>query len=598
MKASQAVHRTSEGRPWGAWLFVAVASVLYALAFFSGLEHHSSYWGNAYQAAHPGSFPGDAYMRPLRPTMLSLYYGLVRLTGDLWLDDRFGIVLYVALVVLALMALDRTARLFGAERAEERLAILALMLVGHSFRDGQGHLVSQADFNPTMLAGPVALWLLYAVLAGKRLLVIVPLMGLLTLISMKNAWVPILIGLIVLSRERLNVRGRRRAWLAALSVAAAGLGFYYAVLRPPGDAHPALFDYILQRMDQSEANPFLDRWDANLMFLLLCAGGLLVRLPSRAVTARVHLVAIVGVAVFALGGLYLSYAPDALKIPYLVPFDPNRGLWWVIYVLFVAVGVSTVRTIRHARSAGRLLLGLGILVVLYLTPFSTGRAALLALALTTLWLIRFGWAHPRPAMRERAIQVVAAALVVTSGAALAAGSLRRLPALMTLIRHGIIGDNPGAKWIGINEYFRAETDPNATVLTLVTRDYPWRAPGLRFDGSLRVRTGRSMPYGHDVSFHFDYDKLRWNQARGERDLQGLIDTWQRHDPSGVARSLAALDAPDYLVVPAEHARWLEGIHGFAYEVATQIRDFTILRRTPVAGHEQVDRQGQHNGEDT
>jgi hypothetical protein len=211
--------------------------------------------------------------------------------------------------------------------------------------------------------------------------------------------------------------------------------------------------------------------------------------------------------------------------------------------------------------------------ILYLLPFH-GRRAVMALALGAgLAVARHltGWPGSR-------LRVAAAVLACTTAASLASATYHRLPALRTLLRHGIVGDNPSAKWIGMNEYIRAHTPPTSTVLALVTRDYPWRAEGLSFDGSLRVRTGRPMPVGHPVAFHFDYDRLQWNETRSESTLPALVASWQRHDLGGIEAGLASLGSPDYLVAPVAHSDWLRGALTFGYEVEAVVGDYAVIRK--------------------
>lgn len=553
----------------------ALWTILYGVAYFTGLEYHSGYWGNAYQALHPESFQGDPYMAGNRPTMLSLYYGFVRLVGDRWLDDRLTLCVYLGLVLLAIAAVDRLARLFGASRPAERLAIVSLMLVSHSFKDGQGVPVSSADFNPTTVAGPIALWLLWAGLSGARTRVILGLMALLALISVKNAWLPLGITGLLWARQRLSPRAQRAVGAGALMAAAAALSVYYLWLRPPGDAHPALFDYILQHMDNSEANPFLDTWAGNAAFLTLCGAAWLVRLPDPAMTQKLRVVAGAGLVVFALGGGYLSYAPAALKIPYLVPFDPNRALWWPIAVLLVALSAAVLRRLAAAASWRQAAPALAGLIALYLLPWHAGRAALLALTLAAGTLWRRLTARPAASW---VVGLAALGLALTSSATLAWAAWRRLPALRTLAATGIMGDHPAAKWMGVSEFIRARTPPTATVLALVERDYSWRPPGLRADGSLRIRTGRGMPVGHDVAFHFDLERLRWNQRRMTQEIPALTSSWSRRDPGGVSAALAALGSPDYLVVPLAQAGWVEDQAPLGYARVADVGAFTILKR--------------------
>ncbi|MBI2495392.1 MAG: hypothetical protein HYW10_02330 [Candidatus Omnitrophica bacterium] len=523
------------------WLFMILCSLLYTVTRFTGLEYLSLYSGGAFQVLHPESFPVDRYMPPFRATLLSLYYVVVRLVGDLWLDDRFTIVVYGGLVLMAVVVLDKTARLFGADRPAARVAMLSLMLtIGNGFKRTQ--FVSALEFNPTTMAGPVAYWLFYLVLAGKRPALIFAVMALLASISIKNAWLPILIGLAILFKERLTPRGKWRVGLSVLGLIAAALGVYYAVVRLQNPNQVALFDFILEEMEREEANPFWDAWWSNLAFLVVCAGAWWVRLPSVVLEQRVKMTAVVGATVWLLGGVYLSYTPDMLKIPYVVPFDVERALVWPQY-------------------------------------FHLKRASTVVVLLGLMWLWRYVSERRRAIDPSWRLRIVAGALCATTLSTLVSWTVHRMPALQFLAEHGIMGDNPGAKWVGINEYIRERTPPNSLVLAFSMGDYPWRRPQrLTLETSLRTRTGRSMPFGSPVVFVFDYLSIGWSvHERGPHHYR-LIDAWERHDVTGVTASLNAIGAPDYLVVPTTKAQWLQDRSSFPYRIETVIREFTILRK--------------------
>ena len=168
-------------------------------------------------------------------------------------------------------------------------------------------------------------------------------------------------------------------------------------------------------------------------------------------------------------------------------------------------------------------------------------------------------------------------MILASGLYSAYKIKTQLPYVRFLAKHGIMGDSPGAKWVGINEYFREHTPADATVLALVMRDYLWRAEGLRVDGSLKIRTGRSMPICHPIMAYFNYQKQLWMLDQ-ERHLTGLIAGWGQHDWTAVATHLDALGAPDYLVVPIEQGQWLPQASDCPYRLETTINGFQILRR--------------------
>lgn len=564
-------------------VLIAVMSLLFALAMFRGLEAHSGYEGNAYQVLHPESFPNDPMMSPWRPTTWSLLYLVVRLVGELWLDDRFTIVVFAGITAVTLIGLDRMVRLLGARQVGERAAMLSLMVLGHQILGNGGALVNHFEFAPATFAGPVNIWLLYASLAGSPPRLTLPLLLLSPLVAVKPAAMPLLIALILFWRDRLGPRGKRVTAAMACAMVVLSLVVYYAFIRPPDASHARLFDFFLQR-DEDEANPFQSPLVHNLLFGALCLGGLVVRGLEPSVLARVRIIAGLGLAVWLLGGLYFSYAPDALKIPYLEAFNVSRMLWWTQYVLYVAIGVTLLKKLQRSASGMGLFASWVLLMALYFihTEFHVKLALVVgAVTVGMLWFHRQsqGWnlLQLSPAQRLR---TVAMAMCVGTLSLYTVGTVHhRVDDLRYLLHHGIIGNNIGAKWVGINEYIRENTPSSATFLALSM--HKTERTRLVFDWSLRSRTGRSMHFGHPLGVGFDYRKIQWFQRQAAV-LELLLQAWERRDVTEVAQQLSAWGAPDYLVVPTAKAEWLRTHPQFAYVLETVIGDFTILRKRLVS----------------
>lgn len=576
-------------------LLMAMMSLFFSLAMFVGLERHSGYYGNAYQALYPGSFPNDPCMLLTRPTMLSMLYLVVKPFGRLWLDDRFTIIVFALLAFISLVGIDKTAQLLGACHLGERIAILSLMLLGHQILDNHAIAIDSHEFNPTTFAAPIIIWLLYQSLAGRRPLVILLLMVFAVWVSVKNAWLPILIALVLLAKDRLALRGRIVVATTFIVLGGlAGLG-YYAFLRPTDGTDVALFDYILRYLDQSEANPFMNPWIGNLMFVAICVTGVFLKGLPVSMLARIRTVGVVGLVLWLGGGLYLSYAPDAFKIPYLIPFDVTRALWWPQYVLFMAFGVALLKWLQRASSWAGVGVSWALLMVLYLLHSEwRGKLAAVAVGVTLAMVLayrregRLRGAEGRPGARrwwalvalnpERRLRIVAVSMCLGAVSLYGVGAFhRRLDALKFLALHGVMGDNPGAVWVGVNEYLRERTPASATVLALAARDALGREHDLQYEGSLRTRAGRSMPLGHPASFYFDYEKLKWLDAQREH-VQVVVEAWGRHDRLSMVPHLRALGAPDYLVAPIDHSQWLGGDSHPEYQLEATVGDFFVFRR--------------------
>lgn len=559
---------------WAMGGFLAVLLILYVGTNFRGLEYQYSYCGNAYQALHPESFPNNPYMSPTRPTMLSLYYTLVRFSGELWLDDRFTLLVYAGLVVLALAAVNKTAILLGAGRFSERVCVLALMVLTHNIHlSNIPDLVSPKDFNATTMAAPVGLWVLYVSLARKRLPVIFGWTLLLWLLSIKNAWCPTLIALAILYQDRIPSSKKPFVAAAAALCALLLFGWYRGIFHPDVAKDAQLFDYLHTVFDNAEADPFMDPLEGQLAFVALCLGSVgLGFLRKDAVFQRVGIVGWVGLAVWGLGGLYMNVAPDFFKVPYLLPLNFTRGLWWPQYVFYMGIAATCLAAIQRGISRPKVFAALGILAALYFIPFRLKRMAFFGLALVLLWGLRRLTGRLRDPLR-----VLAIALGFTTVSALTYSAATQWPHFRFLIRHGIMGDNPGSNWVGVNEYIRQHTAPSATVLALSTRSYYWRPRQLAFDNSIQTRTGRNTPVGPAFVFYFDYDKMVRAMQRSEWASQ-LVQQWEAHDLPNVVSALRVVGFPDYLVVPSQKADWVPSKFSWPYRVEAVIGEFTIFRK--------------------
>lgn len=153
----------------------------------------------------------------------------------------------------------------------------------------------------------------------------------------------------------------------------------------------------------------------------------------------------------------------------------------------------------------------------------------------------------------------------------------RLPHLNFMMKYGIMGDNPGAKWVGVNKFFRYETEKSSRVLSLSEGDYPWRpAPAgyVAIDGSLAIRSGRSTPFFHSISSYFDYGQmLKYNEVQA---IPGVfVRHWRECDLESIGQDLRGMGSPEYIVVPS---RRLCNMDKLGYVVVKKINAFSILQK--------------------
>jgi hypothetical protein len=593
---------------WITGLVLGLLAALYAAVYFPGLEATTTYSGFAYKLVHPDSFPGDPYMNtdppawlqrlpaPIariaapfaseNPTFLSLQTPLVQLFGELWLDDRVAFLIYAGLALLAMWGVERIAALCGLSPLE-RLAVVAVLAVDHCYKEHLVQLVSSANFNPTALAYAPAIWLAYATLARKPIPVIAGL-GLLTaLMSVKTGWFPVLVAGALTLHDRFGVSWKRLAITAAAGLAILFAG--YALTHGANVEQARYFDLIHFTAELGEADPFLEAGPGNVMYLALLLIGLRLRLASPELTARLRAVWALSLLVFVGGALYYRFSPTPLKIPLFLALGVNRSTWWTALLLWLVLAAVGVRALREpsprARLAGWALLAavFGMPWLRYpmwdLHPSAVKRAAAAGVALGLALLGRAVWQRLRRGAAPIPWHTVAtASWVLAIGIILGGLTLRRAPALAYLARHGVIGDAATAKWVGVNEYIREQTPPEASVLTLVTRDLPWRPEGLRTDGSLRTRTGRRMPIGMELSIWRNPEKVRWHRQQEAR-IQALLAAWERQDPAEALAALTALGLPDYLVVAASRTQWLDGQRALPYHPVKAIGEFVIFQRS-------------------
>ncbi len=641
------------------YALLVLLGIAYAGGFFTAQENHSSYYGNAFKAIYPDSFPGDRYVTGKQLSLMSLFYVAADLVGELWLDDRLHFVIYVGLAILAIFGVDRIAVLLGIQGKTERLVIIAMLAIPHRFKDNVPQIVDSCCYRPTTFINPLAIWLAFFLLNGRKIAATFVLSLFMGLISQLNGWYPAFVTFLFGLREGLHLPWRKIATGIVLSI---GTIFLTFSLFYWGDNEPALlFDFNLQNIVNSETNPFMERGIGNLLYVLICVGAMLARFPSVEVTKRVRAFFTIALLIFFFGGIYYSYTPDILKIPLALLFAVNRSTWWPQVLGYLVLGCYALRLVG-TDSVKKKLFGSFVVIALYLTPFF--KLFTLEVApdfLTRLALFSFIWSGLLPMVSlmngGRMLQrgrianlvemkpvvllapiivstivyllsrsygylsslylsilllsiwlgllpivlllhrgkilgaariaslvdikslVLLAPIILSTIVSLSYGAYTRLSHLQFLLTHGIMGYSPGAKWLGVNEFFRYETAKDSTVLAFSERDHPWQPKSLSVDGSLKIRTGRTMPIGHPIVFILDYqEQMRHMRISDAADK--VVAHWLACDLKSVIQDLIILGDPDYLVIPVGK---MCGIDGFSYKFIKEINGFTILKRISKTG---------------
>lgn len=583
-------------REWAYPASLGVFALLFSLARFTGLESHSGYYGMTYKLVHPESFPNDAYANFDQPAMASLYSLLVKLAGPLWLDDRFNAVVYFLVVVVTLWGVDRILGLLGVTRPLHKLAVIAVFAVGHQFIDNIPQLVDSVCYRPSTYAYPFGTWLAYLVLKGAPPKKTLPLALAMVLTSLKNAWFPFIAAVLLLARRyvpKADWRGIAAAVAVLVLVFFTG---WYAVNTSNGTVktNAALFDHAHAGTENSEADPFMDGAGPFIFLAVLAVAYALPlkMIADRELVARVKALVVMTGVTYVLGGMYYTYIPDALKVPLTTALAVNRSTWWTQNILWLVLTSNAVLGLVAATSrrekAGYAAAGLLLYVFplfehagirslsmetgpLVTTSAMVRDATLVAVFAGVLALGAVSSRSRRPLFAGGASAALVVAVLSATALSFTYKAYSRIPDLWFCIRTGIMGGTEGAKWHGVNEYIVRNTRRDATIYAL---SYPLAGGRrLRADTSIKIRTGRTMPFGHEINFYFDYaERLRHDERRLL--AARLAADWTARRPPLVIEDLREAGTPDYVIVPANA---LIDLEQWGYRKTAEVEDYAILR---------------------
>jgi hypothetical protein len=584
---------------------MALLAVVVGTTFFTGLEKHPCYSGCAIQSIEKGTFQTDEFMSPNRPIMNSLLYkAIVPPIGALWLDDRFLVLLNCFLAWASLAGFDRILQVFGLTKYSCRFVVLLLLSYPHLFVNNLAHVINPFEFNPTSFSRPLSIWMFYfAFSRGKQWRTV--LFGLLLLaMSIKNAWMPCLLCLLVFCYKcRPTLR-----W-SILSVAAAVplmilLGYHFFC---SADGSTSLLWEVLKAREGSEANPFLVpstaySWIAWLEFVGLFVLAIGVRLPDQEAQAHVRRIMFFSLLFWFASGVYLTWAPAFLQVPPVVPFSLNRGSWLPQLIAYAALATWALAQRRGSGSAAAVL-AITVLMALPMERKPTALLAALLVANSVFWAVLQRIANrptdsraaDRGFLRQIFVPARAGELILMATLGMfvsiyaAYGAFCNRAALRTLCEKGVLGSNSTALWIDVARYLHDNTPRDAVVLSLnwerdgssrddyrvIPADQVSGPDDLVANGTLRSRSGRAnlapelycdiMSYQHHLFCH-----ARWDA------LNRLGKAWKEHDGEEVDRLLKqAGRTPDYIVVPATEAAWI-AIDRLPYRPVATIRQFTVL----------------------
>ncbi len=590
---------------------VLMLAVVMTLKYFPGLENEPAYAGIAFQTIHPDAFQGDYYRGPNLATnstiiQLSAVYGLVKLFGDLWLDDRFLSIIYFSMVAIGLVGVDKTARLLGATGVYERLVILMFFAKDHAVLDHKVLLAHHQDFNHSVFAIPIIVWLFYAAMARKGLPVILALSVLLLSFSVRNAPIPILMAMAVTFFLGSKVE---KIWIGVLSLG--GILFSYWVLfhffSIDEASRKALWD-ILRNAGEGDVNPFHDAFydvggflKANSVWLALLLSAFFLSPTEDTPFKGVRVLMIAGGLTWLIGGLYISFAPDVLKFPLLQGTAPTRALAWPQNIAYIALLVIGFRFIRDRKSLRHtVFVGFGFAILFVIGPGNFGRWTLLLVSavLVTIGAHYFRcmptWTGRKPDetftehVDQQTSRIMAHSLIIVLVIGYAAALYGKAPAWRTAWNTGVFGDSLPAAWIGIAEYIRKNTASDAVIFPIM---YSYRSTypvvsmplensvtSISINRSLGTRSGRAMPVPEDFPGNFRDPKAWQDSVEDQKRIDAIKLNLINRKYCAVALGIESIHPiADYIVLP-ESLLPEKGTAIGAYQTIYRLNGYAIMHR--------------------
>jgi hypothetical protein len=617
MPTMNSEYKTNFSNRMGKQLLIAticVLAILMTLKYFPGLENEPAYAGVAFQTIHPDAFQGDPYRNPdlkmsSRIIQLSAVYGLVKLVGDIWLDDRFLALVYLGLVIIGLIGIDKTAQLFGLKGTFERLAVLLVFAKDHAVLDHKVLLAHHQDFNHTAFAIPIIVWLFYAALSRKGLPIVLILSALLLATSIRNAPLPILMAIAVVfftgtKFERLSI--------GALSIIGFGASYFVLFhLMAVSDSDRLVLWDVLREAGEGDVNPFHEAFyqfgfflRVNALWLAVIAAAFFLFPKRHAAALGVRVLMAAGFFTWLIGGTYISFAPDALKFPLLQGIAPTRALAWpqnIAYIALFASGFTYLATSTTARR--RLIVMIGFIALFVLGPGNIEKWALLTIASAAIACLVHAWGKPifltgrnsAQSFSEHAARhtpkIIVQTLVLVLSVSYGNSLHHKLPAWQSALNFGVFGDSLPATWIGIAEHFQNNTPDDTVVLPIsYSQAGNFSAPATRPDEKIKItinrslgtRSGRAMPVPEDFPGNFR-ESAAWEKSANQKALitnikQALLD----QDHCAVFRTTTLLEpVPDYIVLPKDMLN-LNELYIGAYIMTKTMRGYAFLKHSSEA----------------
>ena len=588
-------------------ILIIVFSIVMTAKYFPGLENETVYSGNVYQTLHPDAFIRDPYRSPDRtlaskPSQISLFYTVVSMIGDIALDDRFLAVIYIGLVGLSLWGIDKTTHLLGISDVSARLLVLLMFLKDHAVLAHKVLFAHHQGFNHTVFAIPIIVWLFYAALARKGLILVLSLSVLLVVVSFRNAAFPIIMAMMVVA-----FTGRPVERIAVFVLVIFGLLTSYWILfhfaAVPDEWRLELWD-ILRINEGDDGNPFHNSNYHPLLFIVktalwfaICLGAFFWSPKNEPAYQGVRVIMLLAVLIWLSGGIYFSYSPDIIKIPLLLGSAPTRALAWPQNLAYVVLLVLTIRFANRQGTAKSALIAGALISILYIIgPGNIDRWITLCTiaCVTTLfshWCI-FSWRVNNQSIKawfvlyptKHWLRISLHTLFLVTIVAYSVAAWQKAPYWRVAFDSGVYGDTSSAAWIGVAEYIRDNTPTTAIVLPITYKTRPYYLAAYATNAelvarrSLGTRAGRSMPIPQPYPGNFR-NPTAWKLLHQQKRVLNLITTaLENREFSTTISSIDLLKpTPNYIILPMSILGNKPDVM-IPYRLETQIHGYAILSR--------------------
>ena len=586
-------------------LLFKVGLCLYcAFYYYPSYDQGVSYAGLTYHSVHPGSFPGDLAIVVGGPFWKTIYFHITSLLGDITLDERVLLLVYAIVSLTILHGIDRITSLLSNNEIVIRVIVLLTSLVTCHFLDYEPNPLQPLFLRASWAAAPIAIWLVYFALARKSYLIQILFSIFLMLMSIKIAWAPIL-GVIIVYAVRGEMIRKIVIIIMLLVVFLSTILVYNQFIKTDDISNTALWEAIGAR-ENTESNPFdsingpiIAKYGGILnvsTFWILWLIAFLVPVPNQQSRKMLRGFLLLPVVLWLFGGIYISYAPNFLKVPELIAFAPVRSLWLPQLIMIQVVTIVGISWASRLQGWLRwvctlvIIIGLLFLEAIYSLKWqlrvieSTGIVLFISFV---LWFVsnplRKGSAPLTYEYKKDIVEwfnskykriIVSLVAVPIFFTTFSTSTSERLPAMKTVIKEGTYPLAFHYHWKNVAKYLEENIAPESVIMALRESPNGSLKPGIYLKNIL----GMAMPFMDCTSDYFD---LKHHQAANKSGVKiaHVINLLGNADYFQAAKVMKTISPkPNYLIIPHNGHESLKEEHR-GYEVIAEVDGYLIVRLT-------------------